>query len=490
MFTIRVIADESLGGDRLRALQAAVEAHPRFHRGAPDERDCAVLLVVQELDGDTAERLRPVVTHSPVPVLVGCCSLSSDVALSTLASGISDVLSSRDGDWETLLAEVAARGTRMHDIESIVASPLVRRHLTGSSPAWLATLRELIAAACFSQAPVLLLGETGTGKDLLARLVHTLDRRVQKRELWVVDCTTLTPELASSELFGHERGAFTGSVGARRGAIAEAHEGTLFLDEVGELPLEVQARLLRTLQEGTYKSVGGDQWKRADFRLICATHRDLSEAVATGRFRADLYFRIAAHVLHVPALRQRTGDIRTLADAFLQEFGCDRGADATVLDLLERHSFPGNVRELRQLMQSAARAHCSTGAVSLGCLPRAWREQVLALNATQTRSMNPVGGGDNEPIAAPIRVSRDTDTPTHEDVNVDVESVVRAWLDQGLGLQEITQRAGDLAIASALALEGNHVGRAARRLGVTERAIQLRKTRRAAARAATEGDAA
>jgi hypothetical protein len=157
-------------------------------------------------------------------------------------------------------------------------------------------------------------GESGTGKELVARLVHALDRRTVKKEFVVLDCSTLIPQLSGSEFFGHERGAFTGAITARDGAFALAHEGTLFLDEVGELPPDMQAQLLRVVQEGTFKRIGGNNWKRTEFRLICATNRDLEAEVAAGRFRTDLYYRIAGIRCRLPSPRERSTDIPVLID--------------------------------------------------------------------------------------------------------------------------------------------------------------------------------
>src|SRR6185295_226461 len=150
------------------------------------------------------------------------------------------------------------------------------------------------------------------GKELLARVIHALDPRPDKGELVVLDCTTIVPELSGSEFFGHERGAYTGAVGPRDGAFALAHGGTLFLDEIGELPLALQAQLLRVVQEGTYKRVGGNAWHKASFRLVCATNRDLKEEVARGRFRGDLYHRLATNASRLPPLRDRVEDILVL----------------------------------------------------------------------------------------------------------------------------------------------------------------------------------
>lgn len=392
------------------------------------------------------------VQRQVAPVLVGIGqAIGAAATLSLLQLGVWNVIGHQDpGAMADAIGHCAAR---LGVVEEALGSALVRKHLVGSSPVWRSFLRELIWATRYSSASVLLSGETGTGKELLARLVHTLDPRPDKGELVVVDCTTLSPELASSELFGHEKGAFTGAHSSRTGAAALANSGTLFLDEVGELSLPVQAQLLRLLQEGTYKTVGGTQWKHTAFRLICATHRDLRDAVAQGRFRQDLYFRINGWTAPVPALRHRAEDIPAMANHFLQEFGCEAAIDASVADLLRTHPFEGNARELRQLMMQAAVKHCGGGYVSLGDLPQWWQASVAS----------PASRAQAEPAHPAPWPAR---------------SAIAGWVQDGLGLRDITQRAGDMAIQEALEIEGHHVGRAARRLGITERAIQLRKAQR------------
>ena len=180
-------------------------------------------------------------------------------------------------------------------------------------------MRELVEVGAFTNASVLIEGESGTGKELLAQLVHDLDLRRQKGDFVILDCAAITPELSGSEFFGHERGAFTGAVNARDGAFALANGGTLFLDEVGELPLTLQAQLLRVVQEHQFKRVGSNTWQRTEFRLVCATNRDLLAGVAEGRFRGDLYHRIAGWVCHVPPLRDRPEDILPLTTHFLSQ---------------------------------------------------------------------------------------------------------------------------------------------------------------------------
>jgi DNA-binding NtrC family response regulator len=210
-----------------------------------------------------------------------------------------------------------------------------------------------LARAAEGQATVLLMGETGTGKGLLAEALHTVSRR-GAGPMIQLDCGTIAPGLIESELFGHAKGAFTGAVDSRQGAFVRAHGGTLFLDEVAELPLEVQPRLLRALDSRTVQPLGGDARSSLDVRIIAATHRDLALEVKQGRFREDLYFRLAVVTVLVPPLRERREDLPLLVRSFLAELGRpDFHLSGTLQDRLERHPWPGNVRELRNVVERA-----------------------------------------------------------------------------------------------------------------------------------------
>jgi len=349
---------------------------------------------------------------------------------------------------ETPAAHLHARLQRWVRVEELIELPVVRRELVGKSARWLGCLRQLVEIATFADGPLLLLGESGTGKELLARLVHTLDPRPDKGELVVVDCTTVVPELAGSEFFGHERGAFTGAVAARDGAFALADRGTLFLDEVGELPPALQAQLLRVVQEGTYKRVGADGWRRTSFRLICATHRDLRRDVEAGRFRNDLYHRIASRICRVPPLGERREDILLLAQHFLGAAQPGRGAvdiDPVVSAFLTSRAYPGNVRELRQLVARIGDRHVGPGPITAGDVPE-----------------------DERPAAA---------VAIEPAVGVFDEAVARA-LEHGIGLREIARVVSETAIRLAVEGESGNLQRAAKRLGVTDRALQLRRAQR------------
>jgi formate hydrogenlyase transcriptional activator len=213
---------------------------------------------------------------------------------------------------------------------------------------------ELVAA---TDATVLIQGETGTGKELFARAIHDLSPRIS-RPLVKVNCAALPATLIESELFGHERGAFTGALSRRVGRFELAHQGSLFLDEIGELPLDVQAKLLRVLQEGEFERVGGAETRSVDVRVIAATNRNLEEAVAEGSFRSDLYYRLNVVPIELPPLRERKGDIALLALFFATRAAkrlgkTINGVPAAVLEAMERYEWPGNVRELANLVERA-----------------------------------------------------------------------------------------------------------------------------------------
>ncbi|MDR3368751.1 sigma-54-dependent Fis family transcriptional regulator [Rhodoferax sp.] len=213
----------------------------------------------------------------------------------------------------------------------------------------------LVARVAPSMATVLLLGESGTGKELVARAVHEASPRAA-RALVPVDCSSLPENLFESELFGHERGAFTGANTARGGLVEAASGGTLFLDEVGDIPLTMQVKLLRLLETGTYRRVGSPEQRHADIRVVSATHRNLDDMVTQGRFREDLYYRLSTFPIHLPALRERRDDIALLTTALLQRVAGSRKlrlSDAA-LQLLNIQDYPGNVRELRNLLERSA----------------------------------------------------------------------------------------------------------------------------------------
>ena len=364
-----------------------------------------------------------------------------------LHAGAADVLTWDEGG--VAANQVAARLERWITVDELVDNAVTEQPLIGTSRIWRATVRRIVEAAHFTDGPILLMGESGTGKELLARLIHSMDRNARRGtscDLVTVDCSTIVTELSGSELFGHEKGAYTGAVSQREGAMSLADRGTLFLDEIGELLLPLQAQLLRAVQEKTYKRVGGNVWQSSDFRLVCATNRDLASLVEHGQFRLDLYHRIAGWVFRIPPLRERREDIMPLAEHFLEIARPDESPfrfDAAVRDYLVNREFAGNIRELRQLMHRIANRHVGDGPITVGDIP-------------------------------------DEDRPATEDLprnwpGEDLEKVIADAVTRGVALKEISQSTIETAIRIAVQSEHGNLQRAARRLGVTDRALQMRR---------------
>jgi transcriptional regulator with GAF, ATPase, and Fis domain len=228
--------------------------------------------------------------------------------------------------------------------------------IIGESPALQAALNRL-KEVVNSESNVVLLGETGTGKELFARALHAHGPR-KAFPLVSVNCAALPPTLIESELFGHQRGAFTGAIAPRQGRFELAHHGTLFLDEIGDLPMDLQPKLLRVLQEGAFERVGSSQTHAVDVRIVAATHKDLGRAVAEGEFRADLYYRLNVFPIRLPPLRERREDIPALVWSIIRKRQrvLQRHITAVpndVLEALQRYSWPGNIRELENVVERA-----------------------------------------------------------------------------------------------------------------------------------------
>jgi DNA-binding NtrC family response regulator len=377
-----------------------------------------------------------------------------------LGAGSSDVM--MWGGCAEPASDVVARLRRWRAVDDLVSSSLVQRSVVGRSPAWRSVLREVVEVGRFTDASVLITGESGTGKELVARLIHDLDARADKRKLVVLDCTTVVPSLSGSEFFGHDRGAFTGAVAAREGAFELADGGTLFLDEVGELQPAMQAELLRVVQEGTFKRVGSNLWRKSNFRLICATNRDLLSEQARGTFRSDFYYRIASWTLRLPSLSDRLEDVVPLFAHFYHQQHPETEPpqmDDAVRDLLLRRTYAGNVRDLRNLAFRVSHRHVGRGPLTVGDIPE-----------------------DERPVP-------DEEQWSWRDQAF--ERCIRRSLGLGATLREIATEASETAISIAIAEEGGNLRRAARRLGVTDRALQLRQAgRRGRQRPVVAGGAA
>jgi DNA-binding NtrC family response regulator len=292
--------------------------------------------------------------YPDIPVIVVTASQSVSDVVKALKGGAMDYLS-KPIDHQRLLVSLnnAVKISRQQQDLTTLRSDLKEsyrlEHMIGSSPA-MAKVRELIRQAAPNDGTVMIVGESGTGKELVARALHFSSPRVNKPFV-DVNCAALTETLIESELFGHEKGAFTSAIARRRGKFEQANDGSLFLDEIGDMPLSTQAKMLRVLQERTFQRVGGEEKIAVNVRVICATNRHLEEAVASGDFRLDLLYRINLFVIDVPPLRERVSDIPELAQHFLAVCGrtgkyTAQAISDSALDALCQHRWPGNVREL------------------------------------------------------------------------------------------------------------------------------------------------
>ena len=251
------------------------------------------------------------------------------------------------------------RGAVSLFVEHMTSLPTARTErptdgLVGRAPSFMAMMQH-VSRVARTDTSVLLLGETGTGKEMVARAIHAASPRAHAPFV-AVDCSGLAESLIESELFGHEKGAFTGALARKAGLVEAAAGGTLFLDEVGDIPLGLQVKLLRLLETGMFRRVGSVEPQHARFRLIAATHRDLTRRVRDELFRADLYYRLAAFPIRLPPLRERREDIALLAQSLLSrlETGQAQALSADALECLRRYDYPGNVRELRNILERAS----------------------------------------------------------------------------------------------------------------------------------------
>ena len=320
------------------------------------------LLDIELPDSNGLDLLRKVGELRPgVPAIMVTGLSSIETAVTAMKRGALDYIT-KPVDVQRFVVTIrnSLRITRQeHEIarlRSDLHEAYAPEHMVGSSPG-MEQLRELIRKVASSDASVLITGESGAGKELVARALHFSSGR-SRGPFIDVNSAALTESLLESELFGHEKGSFTGASSCRRGKFEQADGGTLFLDEIGDMPASTQAKVLRFLQELTFQRVGGDQKISVDVRVVCATNRDLDQAIKDGQFRQDLFYRFSTGVLHLPPLRERTADIPELARHFLAR-ACHkekcRIKDITpeALRALCLHAWPGNIRELESAMERA-----------------------------------------------------------------------------------------------------------------------------------------
>jgi two-component system response regulator AtoC len=394
--------------------------------------------------------LKRVVADWPdVPVILITAHGSVDSAVAALKAGAFDYVT-KPFDQEDL-KKVIEKAARAHDLEQrnvhspgeSTGSPLV-----GESPAMKA-IHEMVARVADSPSTILITGESGTGKGLIAQELHRLSSRKEKA-LIKVNCAAIPKDLVESELFGYEKGAFTGAVGSKPGRFELADGGTLFLDEIGEIPVEIQVKLLRALQESEFERVGGIRTLRVDVRLIAATNRDLKALIADGRFREDLFYRLAVVPMELPPLRDRREDIPVLVAHFLEKFNRRlgkrvEGIDPEAMQLLQAYGWPGNIRELENLMERSV-LFADGPIVEAAQLPEALRDKAPGA-AVQVASVGPLAAAS-------------------------------ATSPAGTSMKEIVRQAqAELErelIARALAETGGNVTRAAKRLQISRKSLQVK----------------
>ncbi|VVT03155.1 fused DNA-binding response regulator in two-component regulatory system with GlnL: response regulator; sigma54 interaction protein [Sphingomonas sp. EC-HK361] len=352
---IRTVVAQALrrAGHSVRAVTKLAELDRALSERVPD----VVVTDVVLPDGDGLDRAAALSRDLPdLPIVILSARNTLSTAVRAAEAGAYEYLP-KPFDLETLARTVSAALARKggtpagDDLEEDRALPLI-----GRSPAMQEVYR-IIARVVSNDLTVLISGESGTGKELVARAFHELGAR-RAAPFVAINMAAIPRDLIEAELFGHERGAFTGAAQRTAGRFEQAAGGTLFLDEIGDMPIEAQTRLLRVLQSGEFTTVGGSRTIRADVRIVAATNRDLTQSVADGRFREDLFYRLNVVPVALPALRERRQDIALLARHFLDraaEQGLPRKAlDAAAIATLEAYDWPGNVRELENLMRRLA----------------------------------------------------------------------------------------------------------------------------------------
>jgi DNA-binding NtrC family response regulator len=361
-----LLVDDQLNVRRSTAYVLQQDGHSVHEAGsrsgamavlASTDIDVVVTDVRMEGNNDGAALLRDVKTHhADTEVIIVTAFGTIDDAVDAMKGGAYDYLT-KPLDPARLLITVrraAERRALAREIAHLRAQVGGSERIIAASPAMQGVLRT-VARLADSDSTVLITGESGVGKDLVAAALHAQSAR-RGGKFVPINCGGITETILESELFGHRKGAFTGAVSDKKGLFEEAHKGVLFLDEIGEMPLMMQVRLLRFLQAGEVRRIGETDTRRVDVRLILATHRNLEEDVAAGRFRQDFYYRINVVVVHIPPLRERPEDVQPLVHYFLPRLAARirrnvKGFTPGALDLLTAYSWPGNIRELKNTLE-------------------------------------------------------------------------------------------------------------------------------------------
>jgi two-component system, NtrC family, response regulator AtoC len=396
------------------AFPVLFDQHFDLH-GAPVEFDKCALIIGEQGVISVGEQIGRVRDNTPLTTQIILCTHqpSAEARQTLLECGASEVITPETWSPRHIAERIGSQLILCQDV-----SPSKFGRLRGATKRARELYRHIGTLAPLSET-ILILGETGTGKELVAREIHELSHRP---DIFVpVNCPEISPELFSSELFGHTKGAFTGADRPRHGLIAEAKDGTVFLDEIGDLDLQAQAKLLRFLEERRLRRVGSDQWEDISARVILATNLNLEEACRKGEFRRDLYERIRGFTLELSPLRERKADIPLLAQHFVDEYNkeykCNLEIPAGGLDSLFRYQWPGNVRELRAVIRKAAAYSNGTGSISTLILQETvsrreghqagnsvifdpfvdtWRDIQQRLQNTYFRSLLSIAGNDKD----------------------------------------------------------------------------------------------
>ena len=369
--TVLVVDDEKnirrtlqlvLEGESYRVIQAENASQALGVLANPDTPvDLAIFDVkLPDMSGlDALARIRADDAIKDIPIIVISGHATAEDAAQAIKLGASDFFEKPLARERVLVSvrNVLLTATARRELARVSEQQHLRYEMLGRS-APMARLFHEIEKVAPTRASVLISGESGTGKELIARAIHRLSPRIDGPFV-KVNCAAIPRELIESELFGHERGAFTGAQQRRRGLFEQAHGGTLFLDEVGDMDIVAQAKVLRAVQSGEISRVGSEHVIRVDVRVLAATNKDLGKAVETGGFREDLYFRLAVFPIRSPALRERVEDIPVLAQAFMEQFANENGVrpkpiDDSVLRALAARKWPGNVRELKNVVERSA----------------------------------------------------------------------------------------------------------------------------------------
>jgi transcriptional regulator with GAF, ATPase, and Fis domain len=396
-----------------------------------------------------------ITTHSRDAGLATSCKL--------LLAGATDVMNAHDDDFprqfRAQIERLARRALATQAEEETLHAMMSSVGFAGQSAAVLSLFRTLRSVSCLTDLPALITGETGTGKELVASAIHSLDPKRSCKPFVALNCGALPEQLSESELFGHQRGAFTGADRERAGMFRSAHQGVLFLDEVGELSNNLQSKLLRVLQTNRLRSVGADHEITVDVRVIAATNRNLSKMVNIGAFREDLFHRLNVLALHIPPLRERTADIPVLVQHFLEKYRALWKAKRApligndFLQGLERSRLPGNVRQLENMVRRALIEMDESDVLSLRHLPPAiWQEVSETVDAEHSTGLP---------------------APVHKGISdIPLEAHAVEYLQRhDWNLPHTTRYLESLLVRGALTAAKGNQSEAARLLGITARSV-------------------